>query len=506
MTKAKMVKVSLLIFLAVVFVIFRPRGWGVVLGEPDEFIYMKLAESWRTARWPLYGGQPFYYDLPLFTISAAALSFLKVSYLQAVRWISYVAVFLTAFVLYSFRRKTEGSLYKALLTALFFLLTPLTVFYSQIGVLDPYSTLWLLAALVFFCLARRTERVPLFLLAGVFLGLALLTKYTALVLLALIFFHFVVKSLQLTLAGRWREKWRLDWGSGLTLFIAVVLFLPPLFLYRLKDPWVFLVQTGSIFGWHGETAFVLFPRQLAVLPEWFNLVNLDYWWTLPFLVLVFLGLSANLYRRRETFFLLTFGFYLYLILGRVPFHIRYLFPLLPFFSWFAVDGLYLLSLKKGKIFLLLSLLLITYLTPKASTAWQSSRHDLLERSVAAVKLPRRDFSGFVFANYWPNFYGFLARTEKASWLATNKREVEAFYPAADTDSFTLLSREGGYVFLEDFYARFIVHPPARAEAAERLETIRQPFLTVEDTAPNFPFLRGKLNQVEIYQIEKGEVL
>lgn len=506
MTKEKIVWAFLGVSLAVGFIIFRPRGSGFVLGEPDEFIYMKLAESWRTMGWPIYGGQPFYYDLPFFTLAAAGLSFLKVGYLGAGRWLSYVAVFLTALLLYSFRGKTEKHSSKALLTALFFLLSPLTVFYSQIGVLDPLSTLWLLAALLFFVGARRAERVSFFGLAGVCLGLALLTKYTALVLLALVFFSFVVKSLQLTLAGPWREKWRLDGGSGLTLLVALALFLPPLFLYRLRDPWVFLVQTGSIFGLRGETGFVLFPQRLAFLPEWFTLSNLDYWWTGPFLALAFLGLMVNLYRRGEAFFLLTFLLYFYLILGRVPFHIRYLFPLLPFFSWLAADGLDFLSLKKEKIFWLLFLLLMISLAPRALTAWQSSRHDLLERSVAAVKLPRPDFSGFIFANYWPNFYAYLARTEKASWLATNKREVAAFYPAATADSFTLLSQAGGYVFLENLYARFIVHPAPRAEAVVRLAAQREPFLVVEDTVPNFPFSREPLNQVEVYEIVKGEVL
>ncbi len=203
--------------------------------------------------------------------------------------------------------------------------------------------------------------------------------------------------------------------------------------------------------------------------------------------------------RRFRLLTTVFTVLLYLVLARAPFHIRYLVILMPVLAICFSLGLYRFKLL-GKLSLLLIYIATTlYLIGYNVKVLQASRQNILETAVAAVKLPRTDFSGFIFSNYWPNILGYLAGTDRSSWLAKNKREVEAYYPAAEADSFTLLKKYGGYVFIEEKFSQEIGQPSARQEAIVVQLSGREPDNVISTTSPAFPYFREGGDRVLIYE-------
>ncbi len=483
----------------VLAIALRPRGFGFVLGDPDEFIFMKLAESLRLSHWPIFGGQPFYYDLPLYPLTASFFLLITNNYLLATRLVSYVSTLVTAAVIYKYLRIKTGERVLALVAALLFLMLPLSVFYSQVGIIEPFLSLLLFSGIISFDLAEEEHSLPLAFLSGGLLGLAVLTKFTALVPLLIIVIYLVLASLRLTLRAGNLLAIRVHLNSLAVLSTAGIIFLPVILFFRLKDYAVFSYQIGTIFGTNGATGWAIFPVVKALLPDWLTAGNAAFW--LTWLVIIAAGVGSFWLVSDRRFRLLTtvFTVLLYLVLARAPFHIRYLVILMPVLAICVSLGLHRFKLLGQLPLLLIFIATTLYLIGYNVKVLQASRQNILETAVAAVKLPRADFSGFIFSNYWPNILGYLAGTDRSSWLANNKREVEAYYPAAEADSFTLLKKYGGYVFIEEKFSQEISQPAARQEAIVAQLSVREPDKVISTTSPAFPYFREGGDRVLIYE-------
>lgn len=479
-------------FFSIYFLILRPLKSGFVLGESDEIIYMQMAENFRSLHAPVFGGQPFYYDLPLYPLVAAGLSFLIGNFLFAVKLLSFLSVMLSAVLIFFYLKFKLGNPIPAFGAGLLFLFFPLVIFYGQTGIIEPFLTLLLLAAAFSIDMALTRGSLRFAVLGGLLLGGSVLTKYTGLITYLFTGVCLFFRSLVLNLRLGWRDSLKVDRNSSLILFLASALFLPVIIYFRIFDRENFTYQTGTIFGFWDK------PSPLS-FPAWFNWDNLSYWLTPVVCVLILAGVWA-FYRQRS--FRLIFWLSLLTLAAlmfRPIFHLRYLYVVLPYAAIIISLLFWKISFSQRKLYLLMLGVLLLYLAPYNVTAFASARHRLLERSVAAVGLPRADFNGFIFSNFWPNFYASLARTDKASWLSDDIREVQAFYPKSENNSFELLQQYGGYVFIDELYSQRIGQPAARLRALEKITREKTPLMVLSEEGSNYPFFRENLNTVTIYE-------
>ncbi|MEK7611037.1 MAG: glycosyltransferase family 39 protein [Patescibacteria group bacterium] len=481
-------------FLLIYFLVFRPLTSGFTLGESDEIIYMQMAENFRNLHSPVFGGQPFYYDLPLYPLVAAGLSLLTGNFLFAVKLLSFLSVLLSAVLIFFYLKFKLGNSVPAFGAGLLFLFFPLVLYYGQIGIIEPFLAFLLLAAAFTLDMAISQGSLRFAVLSGFLLGGSILTKYTGLITYLFIGVCLFIRSLDWNRRLGWRDSLKVDRNSFLILALATSVFLPVIIYFRIFDRENFTYQTGTIFGFWDKPSPVVFPA-------WFNWDNFSYWLTPVVCVLIFGGLFF-FYRQRN----LRLIFWLSLLtltalMARPIFHLRYLYVVLPYAAIIISLLFWKISFHRRALYLLILTVLLLYLAPYNVTAFASARHRLLERSVAAVGLPRADFNGFIFSNFWPNFYASLARTDRASWLSDDNREVQAFYPKSENNSFELLQQYGGYVFVDKLYSQKIGHPEARLRALEKIKEEKTPLMILSEEGPNFPFFRENLDTVTIYEYQ-----
>lgn len=146
----------------------------------DEAIYAKVSQNivqtndWLTMFWR--DGLPWFEKPPLyFWLSALALKILPATPELAVRLPSAIFGLLSVMLIYIFGKKLFGK--TAGFIAGFSLLTIFHfLYYSRLGMLDVTCTFFILASLYFYYLASQEIGKAKLVLAGLFLGLAVLTK------------------------------------------------------------------------------------------------------------------------------------------------------------------------------------------------------------------------------------------------------------------------------------------------------------------------------------------
>lgn len=501
----KEVKLSLTILLLLSLFKFWQLNGGVILAEPDERIYLEAAKSLSRSPFPYLSGIPFFYGLPLHTYLIFLLSKVFPDGYMAGRVLSVLASLGLTMVIYHHVRWKFGKK-SALWSALFFLLCPFAIFYSRVGIIEMTVAAFSIGSLFAFDYGLTTNNRRHLFLAGLLLGAAVLCKYTALVVGVVEAAMVGVKAMEVIREerGNWR-RWvkKLPWLAVGALILAAGMVLPVAWAFYQHSPMYFKVQTKKSLGLYDD-----FWKNFGGEPSGIGLyASLIPWWvSWPILVLGILGVIWVMGKdwRRSWPLLLTFGLFAWQIFTRAPFNIRYFFPLVPFLCIFSGVGL---SLLRGffarckfpsYLFFLFSIFYFLLILPSSFIALQATNHHLVEE-VGGYIYSQAGPNAWIFSNYWPNYFGQAARSERATWLANSAWETGAFVQT-DRSALEILDKEGGWVVFEDLYSQTLVHPPERTEAWRVIREEYQPVKIIEDRSPNFPQFPSSKNRATIYKI------
>jgi len=525
-------------------------GTGLVLGEPDEFTHAQVARSFEQSWVPMDRGNVWFFELPLYPLLGYLASFVVGNYYLSLRVVSALAALAATLGVYwlSARLFDDGGdprgarlrssppfspmarvSYRGFAIALIYTLSPLVFFYARVGMLD--STLVAFSFLFILCLelAIRKNSVGLGALSGLFLSIALLTKYSALIYVGVLGLVLIVRSLWLTLKNvDGRRKWsirhlleleyvELDTVTFLGLLIISSLAIPIAFAYFRYDSWQFKYHLFTNLGFVNDEL----RRAGSVLTVFCFLGNWVWWLSVPLSVLFLLGFVPTVRTiKKYPVFFTSFVVTVLVLIRQRPFYPRYFLMMIPFVAVIASQGLELmgeaiknLSQRIWKKDLLGSSLvdwsllgiLVVLLIPPSITSWRSSRHSLIEDTSFFIRKISVEPNPWVFTNYWPNFFGEYIPTSKATWLSTSHHETRAYLPKETRSALEILQQEGGFVILEDLYAYspMLISPSARTLAWEEIQYTYEPLVYIEDHSPHFPHFRVSSNKTAIYKIDPG---
>lgn len=486
--KTKLVWVVLfLIFPALLAAVINFKG-GVILGEPDEMVHAEVVRNLINNRIPSYRGVGFYYDLPAyFTVSAILSALIIHDPLISLRFVSLMATLISAAIIFYYLLKKEG-LRAAILGGALYFVIPLSVFYLRVGIIEPFLVLGLTGAVCFFDLGRSERKLLFSCLSGLFLGLALLTKYSVLPVLAVMAAYFIIDFIR---ANRtfYRERYLyVNLHSFLPLAVGLALFLPVLYFFYKHDPVTVKWQTYQVLGLFGGVKQEFRLGRLAEFPWWYS-------W--PVLTMSLAGLAGLLTRfRKYSFLLICAGAMLYVVLSRLPFYPRYSLTLVPFLVVFSALGLSFL--KSKKIAAATFVVIFAINAPSLTSAYKSSFQRLIEDSVLAVGKTGAK-PAWAFSNYWPNYFGGQMPPVKFAWLTYDGSDLRAFAPGENRDALSILKKDGGVVFLENLYADLtLTQQPGRMRAIDEVRKNYKPDITVKSSSPNFPFSKTFGNSIDVY--------
>jgi len=251
------------------------RLWRLAAADSytDEVLYAFRAiglvdydtSSAQTTPWQWFAEVPWwarlsFHDHPLifFLVEHWSISLLGVN-LWAVRLPSVLAGLATIFFTYLVGREISGRR-TGLLAALILSFQSYHLWVSRLGIQDSLALMWVMGALAAALLARRNPRF--WLLAGICIGLGVVTKYTTLIAVPLVCLAAII----------YRVPWRRTraWWYGLALVAALVLpsVLYNIFLYRARGHFDF--QISAALGQHvPEWTFRLGRLQVGDLSDRF---------------------------------------------------------------------------------------------------------------------------------------------------------------------------------------------------------------------------------------------
>lgn len=505
-------KPVLLLVVLSLFKFYRLNG-GINLGEPDEFIHADVAQNFHIGLAPKFSGGYWFFELPLFPYLGYLVSLVFPGRYLGLRIVSVVfSILLTLGIFFYLKYKVSAK--AGLFGALIFLLSPMAVYYSRLGLLDMSTTA---ASMLFlfsldFALARRS--LVFSAIAGIFLGIALLIKYSALIYLILLGGYWLVSTLKLLfnrgsfsgikskiLNNGYLE---LDTITTIPLIISFVLTVPlGLFLRRL-DPYQFKLQLFTSLGFVRDF-WRIKGGELTIAHYGTDIV----WWiSIPVLVLVLISLSHFLKMWRH-FHVLLLGLILtaFFVLPHTPFYPRYFFPIIPFLAVIAGAGLAQLTdrtARMEKLFLFTPVLIVVTLAFPAYNAWASGQHNLIEDTGAYIKNASQKSNPWIFTSYWPNYFGLSAGSTRATWLTESAWDASAYVKDLSASPLEILGKEGGFVVLENLYSNspIFIQSPDRLNAWQFIKEKEKPIKFIGDSSPNFPHFKAATNWVEIYQLGK----
>jgi len=487
---------------------------GFVLGEPDERNYVDVVRNLRSSPYPQFDGTPFLHSLPAFHYLALPLSFIfPVQYL-AVRLVSWLAGLLLSLAIYWYL-KEKFSKTIGLAGAIIFSILPLAVFYTRLGLLESLLSFFVVAFIFSFDKAVNSKSEKWAAISGIFLAAAVLTKYTALPFIALpvIIFAFIalgeLQSKGLRFLLKLKEWCRLAKIHLITLLTSSFVVFPPIIFIYSHDPLEFRTQLRYILSFgQDKTTFTALK---------FLLPNLSEYLSWPILILFIVGLAYLLFTLKiKKIWIFTTGFLLisFFVLRANLIGPRYFMILTPFVAVFAAITLgKILEVVGSKVWWSTPLVLIStvgLIFPSSWLAIESTHHDIIERVGNFVKEQRKD--EWVFSNYWPSAFVDTIGTYKITWLSggledsnslsgkKNSKYQSLNEPSLPYGSLSYVSREGGFVILEEEYSKDFINASAREGAAIPIKGSNQPIKEFEDYSPNYPFSKETPNKIFIYKI------
>ena len=309
-----------LIIIIWVGVAFRFRGLFANTFHADEALFATWARLIAVWRDPLLLTQavdkpplPFYLQSMFYPLFGP------------VEWAARMPAFIASLLLIpltaQLARRLTGDRVVGLLAAFFVAVAPLAIQFSATAFTDPLLTFWLVAALYSIAAPGMRQGSPRPLLAGLLFGLAMATKYQA-----LLFAPLVVGIGWLS--GRRRGEW-FFWAAGLGFVLL------PLLAWQWSRPeavGLVALQWANIGGIRPARSWELWPRALDTIRLWWLALG----W--PLVVgggLVFGGfIWARRGRARSLpmdalLLLFVLGYVLLHWLWAVPMWDRYLLPILP---------------------------------------------------------------------------------------------------------------------------------------------------------------------------------
>ncbi len=478
---------------------------GIIPGEPDEFIYSRVSRDLSWSFPPYYLGAPFVVQLPLFPILAAPIIKITGDPLFSVRIVSFILTLATSLAIFWYLIDKFRSYYIATLGAAFFLFNPLTVFYSQVGVLDPTLSFFLFIFLISLERAMRSGRLWLFLLASLASLASILTKYTGLYTIPILLLAFLFRSVMLNARNRENIKRGylfFDYKSLLAFSIPTVFSLSILFFISRRFPLEFNWQVVEVLGFNGAASFNL----IASLKS--GVINSLTTSISPlFLILVISGLFFSFLNLRTFGPIVGMSLILSaLVFSRLPFNFRYLVVLIPFYTILAVIPFVYIRRFPSKVkLLILAVIPVLYFALMAKSlvfSYNSTKHNLLEDTVLYVNKLDSKKSAWLLSNYWPNVLSDISGRVNIGWLTLDNREISIFTPSEKRTGKEIMETTPTFVIVEDYFSKTqIVANGPRSEGFHYVVSNYQPVKVILDGNPNFPF-SPLSNRISIYYLQK----
>lgn len=508
--------IFLVLFTAIIlFSLYRLNG-GIVLGEPDEVTHFEVMENFKKGSIvPKSSSGPWYYELPGLPFFGYLFSFIVKGTYIPLRLVSWLGYFSLAVGLYLWGKFRLGKRFGAILIFLW-LLCPLAIFYARIGVLDSGSVSFSFLSLLALDYSLRTKRISFGILSGVFLALALLIKYSVLVYVIAFGLFFVVDfiSRNLPKAGLKKEIYCFNSSVFLSLLSAFVLVFP-VFAYL-------FFQNSYIFKIHFLTNLSFITDDIRKISSAFNIftygMDIIWWISVPIFLFSLLGVILLLLKFRSRIFdhsnnilfFFSFAMVLFALLRQKPFYPRYFLMITPFliiFSGYFLDKVYTFLKTKFNstlVFFSATLSLLAFFVVFTLPAWQSTNSSLIEDTVKQVRaLNNEDL--LVSSNYWPHYFKNATPSGKVTWLSADIRDATVYLPHVTASSLDTLFRDGGFAILEDNYSSFktMVVNDGKKTAWEQIKKQFQPIFVIKSTSPNFPYLKVRGNEVQVYKVPKS---
>ncbi|PIS20663.1 hypothetical protein COT52_02575 [candidate division WWE3 bacterium CG08_land_8_20_14_0_20_43_13] len=485
--------------------IYRLDG-AVVLGDPDEWTHWEVAKSFSTSVFPSFSGGAWYYSLPLFPALGFLVNLLgrwwPVLSLDhgfvSLRLVSVISSLALALGIFFYLRQKAG-VWAGFGGAVVWCLHPFATHFSRLGLLEvPVTALCFLSFFAYdWAVCKKSKLWAI--LSGLLLGLAILTKYTALILF---FFYFLLLFFS-WIVGVWKRRYKqfiftFSLVRILPLFVSGFMVLPVLAFYYLNDPVSVKIHTlVNLISWERFTG-----ARLWVGENYFKLGSGLWWVGWPLLLLTVVGLFlALISKHRRQFYSLGFFclFSSISVVIREPFYPRYFLFLLPFFAIFSGLVFGWLVDKRGKIGLVLCLVVIGLLLPGFKNGLNSS-YSLILKNLAYGSFD----SGFqyLFSNYWPHIVG-QNSFACATWLAEESGEVQAFCSKEKRLPSQILNEEGGLIVLESDYSSAYISPVvSRTEAVKIAREAKKPDKIVGEEGSNYPYFKKFGRRLEVYEVKK----
>ncbi len=341
-------RIGLLIVLFLAFVV---RVWGIDFGLPqtgtrhDESTIVNIAMSFGRGDFnPHFFHYPTFFMYVLFTLYTAyyfvgllvgrfadlgsfiaEFSLFSTNFYLIARMVSVIAGVATVFVTYGVAKRLFGAKI-ALISAFFLSLSYLAVRESHFGKVDTLGTFFIVSAFLFIVQIIKDKSVKNYMLAGLFGGLAMSTRYAG----ALVVFPMIVVHLADVFSMK-RGRVKEFFNKNLGLFFAVLLL-----AFAVGTPFAVL-------------DFKTFMAEIAELGEiisqpWYG-VDVGSGWGYHFRVSLLYGLGWSLFLSsfigvvllfvkdvRKALVLIAFPLVYYFFIGRArTAFVRYTLPLVPFF-------------------------------------------------------------------------------------------------------------------------------------------------------------------------------
>ncbi len=423
-------KKEFLLLFAILFFALLVRLWGINFGlpygvyfRPDEYIIVNFALSFGKGdfnpRWFMYPTLQMYLTFALYGTYFIILLILGLvrtagdfanfyylnpgSFYLIARLLSSFAGAATVISLY-YLGKRAYSQRTGLLASLFLAFAFLHVRDSHFARLDTLMTFFLVLAFIYVLRLSISGEIKDYLLAGMFAGLSISTKYPAgVILVPTVIAHFFANS------KKWRDP---------KLYL---LLLSMVFFFSLGTPFAFL--NFPIFVKNLLNQFAINKNGWGLnlgLGLWYNLVfSLRYGLGLPLLIASLSGVALAIWRhQKKELLFLSFILIYYLIngLGKSLF-VRYMIPLVPFLCLMAAEACnYFLNflaplkiskfLKQTVTLLLISIILSSSVHSLCWHNWLLSQKDtrILAKEWIEANIPSRTriaMQGYQVYNFPP---------------------------------------------------------------------------------------------------------
>ena len=526
----KFVEITLTALILIIFGLTRLPflDGGVLIVEPDERSYHAATESLKNERYPpKIVGTYFFDQVPIFEYFSLPLTYIfkdtSTKNFVPQRIVSVITSLGTLILIYYFLRKKFNFWY-GFFGSLFFLLAPLSLFYSKVGLRESLLIFGILSFFVAFQSLKETEGKNLALKALLVvstLTFTIFAKTTGIILLGVPFFYLVVSLFERVQISKLKlgyykvnirlsslQKLKKEIGPLILIFILPLVltflaFLPYYFISKLylKDRLTLIFFSHNLVGT---------LEKLTNAKQY--LESLPFWLTFPFLIFSTFGIYLSFVKRKGFWFdCLLILFLITIFLSANEFNPRYFVLTTPILVLFAAFGLgeFVFWLKKLKVPIIIVILLVfgLYLSmlPQTIFALKSTNHNLLEQAKDIMQKEKGNIK-FAFSTFWPEIVqyqtGFSSSWITDSGLDTNRPNsyLPNYSPKFDHPTSNLIA--------DGLEAFVLILEPAdpdmfseRKRAVIQIEKDFKPLIKITDNKPNFPWTRNSYSLV-IYKTTK----